>query len=74
MAELLLGKPVFPGSSTMNQLDRIVEFTGRPQAEDIDAIDSPFAGTMMENCTVNRAKHVTDFFPHISAEAADLLK
>jgi mitogen-activated protein kinase 15 len=30
LGELLNGKPVFPGSSTMNQLDRILEITGRP--------------------------------------------
>ena len=30
LAELLLGKPVFPGTSTLNQLDRVMEVTGRP--------------------------------------------
>eukprot|EP00983_Pelagomonas_calceolata_P112701 1159911-Pelagomonas_calceolata.AAC.1 len=25
LGELLLGKPIFPGNSTMNQLDRIIE-------------------------------------------------
>ena len=30
LAELLLGKPFFPGTSTLNQLDRIMEVTGRP--------------------------------------------
>lgn len=29
LGELLNGKPIFPGSSTMNQLDRIMELTGR---------------------------------------------
>jgi hypothetical protein len=29
LGELMMGKPVFPGTSTMNQLDRIMEFTGR---------------------------------------------
>lgn len=28
LAELLLGKPFFPGTSTLNQLDRIMEVTG----------------------------------------------
>jgi hypothetical protein len=38
LGELLNGKPIFPGSSTMNQLDRIMELTGRPCQEDLDAI------------------------------------
>lgn len=28
LGELLGGKPLFPGTSTMNQLDRILELTG----------------------------------------------
>ncbi|KAG1668751.1 hypothetical protein FOA52_014297 [Chlamydomonas sp. UWO 241] len=73
LAELLLGKPMFPGSSTMNQLDRIMEFTGRPSQSDTEAIDSPFAATMMESCTVSHAKHLTDMFPRASVDALDLL-
>ncbi|KAG1674149.1 hypothetical protein FOA52_015780 [Chlamydomonas sp. UWO 241] len=74
LGELLMGKPVFPGTSTMNQLDRIMEFTGRPSAEDIEAVDSPFAATMMESCTVAHAKRLQDMFPRASPEAADLLR
>jgi len=33
LGELLGGKPMFPGSSTMNQLDRIIEITGTPSPE-----------------------------------------
>ena len=28
----------------MNQLDRILEVTGRPSPQDVDSIQSPFAG------------------------------
>lgn len=51
-----------------------MEFTGRPQPDDVEAIDSPFAGTMMESCTVTHAKSLSALFPNISAEAADLLR
>lgn len=30
LAEIMLNKPLFPGTSTLNQLDRILEVTGRP--------------------------------------------
>ncbi|KAF8059424.1 erkB [Scenedesmus sp. PABB004] len=73
LGELLSGRPIFPGSSTMNQLDRIMELTGRPCQEDLDAIQSPFAATMMESCSVTQAKRLADLFPHASAEALDLL-
>ena len=35
MAELFLGKPLFPGSSTLNQLSRIIELTGKPTHKDL---------------------------------------
>ena len=43
LAELLLGKPVFPGTSTLNQLDRVLEVTGRPSAADVESINSSVA-------------------------------
>jgi hypothetical protein len=42
----------------MNQLDRILELTGRPGGGDLDAIGSPFAATMMESCSVTAAKRL----------------
>ena len=47
LAELLLGKPIFPGTSTLNQLDRILEVTGMPSKEDIMSIKSSLASTML---------------------------
>lgn len=49
LAELLLGKPVFPGTSTLNQLERVMELIGRPKKEDIESIDCPLAATMLES-------------------------
>ena len=47
LAELLQGKPIFPGTSTLNQLDRILEITGMPSKEDIMSIKSSLASTML---------------------------
>lgn len=47
LGELINGKPCFPGTSTMNQLDRILEVTGRPSPQDIESIQSPFAGALL---------------------------
>jgi mitogen-activated protein kinase 15 len=30
LAEMIVGKPVFPGTSTLDQLERVIEITGRP--------------------------------------------
>ena len=74
LAELLLGKPVFPGTSTLNQLDRVMELIGRPSQEDIDAIDCPLAQTMLESLPPTKPKKLRDVFPTASDDALDLLK
>lgn len=35
IAEIYMSKPLFPGSSTLNQLQRILEITGLPTAMDL---------------------------------------
>jgi len=74
LGELLGGKPMFPGTSTMNQLDRIIEITGRPSPDDIDAIKSPFAATMLESLPPSSPKSLSDMFPSASADALDVLR
>lgn len=49
LGELIKGKPIFPGTSTMNQLERVILLTGKPTAEDREAMKSPFAPTMLES-------------------------
>jgi mitogen-activated protein kinase 15 len=74
VGEMLGGKPTFPGTSTMNQLDRIVEVTGRPSAEDIESIKSPFAANMLESLPPSKPRFLSDMFPTASADALDLLR
>lgn len=74
LGELLSGKPIFPGTSTMNQLDRIMEVTGRPNSEDVEAIRSPFAATMLESLPMSRPRPLSEMFPSASVEALDLLR
>lgn len=49
LGEILCGKPIFPGSSTMNQLERIIGVIDFPSGEDIESVQSPFALTMIES-------------------------
>jgi mitogen-activated protein kinase 15 len=74
LAELLIGKPFFPGTSTLNQLDRVMEITGRPTQEDIDSINSPLASTMLEQLPPTKKKRLRDVFPTASDDALDMIK
>jgi hypothetical protein len=53
---MLNGRPVFPGTSTMNQIERIIEVTNMPPKIDVDAVASPYAATMLESLPVMNYK------------------
>lgn len=74
LGELITGRPIFPGTSTMNQLERILELAGRPSSDDVEAMKSPFAATMLESLNIRRTKAFEDVFEKSSPEAIDLLK
>mmetsp|Transcript_13336 Transcript_13336/g.58056 ORF Transcript_13336/g.58056 Transcript_13336/m.58056 type:complete len:364 (+) Transcript_13336:2254-3345(+) len=73
LGELLGGKPIFPGTSTMNQLDRIMEVTGRPSFDDLQATRSPFAETMLESLPPTKLRRARELFPTGSDHATDLM-
>ena len=74
LGEILLGKPMFPGTSTLNQLDRILEITGIPKLEDIEAIQSPLAMSMLESLPPTKPKQLNTIFSTVGDDALDLLK
>lgn len=39
---MINGRPVFPGTSTINQIERIIEVINIPSKSDIDAIASVY--------------------------------
>jgi len=47
LGEMILGKPVFPGSSTMNQLEKVMELVGKPDAAAIAKV-SQYAPSLCE--------------------------
>jgi mitogen-activated protein kinase 15 len=75
LGELIGSKPMFPGSSTINQIDRIMTILGRPTAEDLEAIQSDFAGQMLDNIPVHaHGNGLEDMYAAADPEAMDLLK
>jgi len=73
LGEFLRGKALFPGNSTMNQLDRIIEVTGKPTREDIESINSPFAFTILEGLPDVVPVPLQSIFPKTDDVALDLL-
>jgi len=75
LGELMLGKPIFPGNSTMNQLERVMEYTGRPNKVDLEAINSPYAETMLDTLSPDNVEvqSWTSLFPSAETDTIDLL-
>jgi mitogen-activated protein kinase 15 len=73
IGELILEKPIFPGNSTINQLERIVAVVGRPSPQDLAATNSNFAEAMLDSVGRIVPKTFQDLCPKASPEAIDLM-
>ena len=73
LGEMLIGRPLFPGTSTMNQLERIIQVLGSPTPEGIKAINSPFAGTMLERFAKLPPKSLKDLIPNGEVDSLDFI-
>ena len=71
--ELLGEKPMFPGTSTLNQVNKVLEVTGKPNKEDVLSIQSELAATMLESIPSVKTKSLKSLFPNASSTELDFL-
>jgi len=74
LGEMYMGKPMFPGTSTLNQIERVLEVTGKPNKEDVESLQSSNAATVIDSLKVSKHRSLKDMFPMMTPEALDLLK
>ena len=75
LGEMSSHRPIFPGNSTMNQIERILETTGKPCEEDISSMKSPFAITMIEGISqILDHVPISSLCPNACAESIDLIQ
>ena len=74
LGEMMNGKPVFPGTSTMNQIERILELTHLPTESDINAIASPFAPTMLQQLAELKLTSFEELFPSSPPDCVNVMK
>jgi len=63
LGEMLVGKPIFPGTSTLNQLEKITNLVGCPTKERVSSF-SPFAETMLYGESSSRREDRPYPLPH----------
>jgi mitogen-activated protein kinase 15 len=73
LAEMYTGKAIFPGTSTLNQIERIIELLGRPTREEIDSMESVMAKECINQINVGKKKSFSTYFGSIDPDGLDLL-
>jgi mitogen-activated protein kinase 15 len=74
LAEIIIGKAIFQGTSTLNQIEKVLELIGKPKPEDIESIESPHAATILSSINIAKKRSFHNFFPNASETALDLLR
>jgi len=74
LGELVIGRPIFPGTSTLNQLEKIIRMVGQPSKSDVESINSTLANTLLDSMKKSQTAGLKDFQGKCSKEALDLLK
>lgn len=74
LGELIVGKAIFPGVSTLNQIEKVLELTGKPNFKDVEALESSLASNILASMNSIKRKGFQAFFPNASDDAMDLLK
>ncbi|XP_077990919.1 uncharacterized protein LOC144445251 [Glandiceps talaboti] len=74
LGEMLLGKPIFPGSSTLNQLERILSTIDLPSREDIIAIQSEYGASLLDRSIVKHRKEFEEMLSRSPPDAIDLVR
>ncbi|NXF53470.1 MK15 kinase, partial [Oceanites oceanicus] len=75
LGELLLGKPLFPGTSTVNQIEQILRVIPAPSPEDILAVQSDYRASVINRMSSRQRVTFEEILPSSTPlPALDLLK
>lgn len=75
LGEMLLGKPMFPGSSTLDQIERIMSIISPPSREDLHLVSSQYASTLLSKPHGGRTpKPLKDVLAGAPNDAIDLIE
>ena len=73
LAEMLSGRPLFPGRDYSHQLDLILDVIGTPTLEEFYGITSRRSRDYIRSLPIRKRRPFTALFPHASVEAIDFL-
>lgn len=74
LAELITGKPLFPGTDHIDQLKKTMKLTGTPNKELFDKISSNEAKTFIQSLPITAKKDFKNYFQGANPLAIDMLE
>ncbi|VDM26670.1 unnamed protein product, partial [Toxocara canis] len=73
LGEMLLGRALFPGTSTINQIERIMNTIAKPSKADIESIGSHYAASVLEKMPQRPRRPLETFIANSNPHAIDLV-
>ena len=74
LAETLLEKVLFPGKSSSNQLELIIELLGPPSEQDLLEMNAPNSSEILGSIRLRKTKSISATFSGCPPEAVDLVR
>lgn len=74
LGELIVGKAIFPGKSTINQVELIIKLLGKPSEEELRQINSSADFSIIDSMNAKKKYSFSQFFKGSSKEGLDFLK
>ncbi|CAH8535536.1 unnamed protein product [Schistosoma turkestanicum] len=73
LGEMLIGTPLFPGSSTLDQIERIMGGLPKPSPEDLASVKSPYSSSILQKARIRNRRSLEQLLQNVDKTAIDLL-
>ncbi|CAD8055195.1 unnamed protein product [Paramecium sonneborni] len=74
LGEMIIGKAIFSGASTLNQIEKIIELIGRPKQEDLEQMNAQLALQILDSIQIQKRKSFAGFFPNATPDFIDFIR
>uniref|UniRef100_A0A3Q0KM34 Mitogen-activated protein kinase n=1 Tax=Schistosoma mansoni TaxID=6183 RepID=A0A3Q0KM34_SCHMA len=73
LGEMLIGTPLFPGTSTLDQIERIMGALPKPTIEDMASVKSPYSSSILQKAHIKNRRSLDQLLINVDKTATDLM-
>lgn len=74
LAEVLTEQVLFPGKSSLNQMELVIELLGWPKESDLFAMDIAYDNNVIDALSKKKNKSISEYFRGLETDAVDLVR